>query len=500
MKKGIYLCLIFIFILASHAYAQLTILCMTEACGNVTPGATYVYQASNPSFTSCTGIASCRFKWEVTNGVILNNNSSSFEMDGLFSVNVRWNNTSGNGTLKVTTSNSAACTSCPGAFKDISFPIRYLGVPGNIKINGTAYTGTYNLPCNSTPLTLSVDAATNATNYTWTLPGGWTYTGSGSTITATPTAGAGGTITVTATRSDAPGLSTAKQLIIVRPQVGQGISGIIGNDYICSGTQTYSLSGVPASGTTINWSKSGNGINLPGSTTGSSVNVGFFTNEQNNTLTATITDACGTGGAGVRTKTVRAGIFTTTGFTVDGPSDICPYSGSNYETYYSIAGSVPSALVSNISWNYSSQWPFGYSPSGNDFKLVTPSSGFGMAWVEVGILNECGYSAVNRKNVYELPSGSCTSFIAVSPNPATEILTLEFGALTSVEDLPESMTLFSENAAVAKQTIHRADLIFRDHSKVDIDVRTLARGVYFLHLQDSRWKSKEAKKIRIVLK
>nr|WP_295924889.1 hypothetical protein [uncultured Dyadobacter sp.] len=420
---------------------------------------------------------------------------------------LQWANTptsTNNKWIKVVVNYKVGGTAQPPFEKQEAIYVKYIGTPSSLNIAGTNYSngGSRNVACGAAAIALSVPAVatepTAAVTYYWTYPSGWSGPSSTSSPSASVTsnAGGGGTIKVEAKRNDGS-TRTAIQVSITRPAVGAGISGIIGSPYICSGTSNYYLDNVPG-GTSVSWSKSGNGINISGGSSGNSVNVSFFTNEQYNILTATIGDACG---STTKTREIRAGVFTTSGISASmtGPGDICPYSPSNNETYYSVS-LIPSTYISSVSWQYSSNWQFGYSPSGNDFRLVPPNSGSGSAWIEVGLQNECGYSAVYRKTVYELPAGSCTgSFFAVYPNPASDFVTLSFEKIEAGSDLPAVMDLYAEKEGKKMKSFSRESLKVKDGKSVEFNVADLPRGTYYLHVFDERWNIKEPVKVRLVL-
>jgi hypothetical protein len=57
--------------------------------------------AAISNFGPCSNGNSCRFKWEVTNGVIVTNNSTTYEADAANIITVKWNNVNGIDSIKV---------------------------------------------------------------------------------------------------------------------------------------------------------------------------------------------------------------------------------------------------------------------------------------------------------------------------------------------------------------------------------------------------------------
>ncbi|MBI4929768.1 MAG: PKD domain-containing protein, partial [Bacteroidetes bacterium] len=179
------------------------------------------------------------------------------------SISATANNASG--TITVTADN--ACGSSPTqslAITVLSIPVQ----PGAISGNTTVCQGTAN--------TYSISAVSGATNYSWTLPGGWT--GSSVTNSITTTVGAtGGTISVSAANSC--GSSSAATLTVtVNPLPAIPTITASGPTTFCSGGSVDLTSSVENS---YNWS--------PTSATTQSVTV---TSSGNYAVTVTDVNGC----------------------------------------------------------------------------------------------------------------------------------------------------------------------------------------------------------------
>ena len=89
------------------------------------------------------------------------------------------------------------------------------------------------------------------------------------------------------------------------------------------------------------------------------------------------------------------------------------------------------------------------------------------------------------------------------PNPAKGLLTLKFKRGESSEFLAESVQIFSETSDQVIRTIP----VFDSNShkslikgnEIEINVESLKRGTYFIHVQPQKKSEKKVEKIRIEL-
>ena len=141
-----------IFCMTISTYGQnLSIICNAANlnCQDALPDQkVYRYEAKIDPFSNCNKGINCKYTWEVTNGVILGGygmNPSKYEGNGSYYIDVKWDNFNGKGNIKVTSaapSQGVDCSTCPaGKSVSMEIPIKYLGTPGSIKINGNAYVG-----------------------------------------------------------------------------------------------------------------------------------------------------------------------------------------------------------------------------------------------------------------------------------------------------------------------------------------------------------------------
>ena len=206
---------------------------------------------------------------------------------------------------------------------------------------------------------------TDATNYTWTLPAGWS--GSSTSIGISTTMGVtGGLISVTANNSCGSSPASTLQLN-GPPQVV-----ISGDDSVCQNSvQTYSVAAVP--GASDYWWTFPNGWAWSGSNPTINVNVGT----NSGVITVTVYDFCG-GQLGsaqlvvhVTTLPPQPGVITGNDTACNGSTQI-----------YSI-NSVPNAV--NYTWTLPNGWS-GSSNGNNIFATVGNASGR----ISVKANNACG--------------------------------------------------------------------------------------------------------------
>ena len=475
----------FIFVQTVVMGQAVEITCAPNGCNSALPDQTpYQYSAKMSNFASCNTGNHCRFKWEVTNGIFTQTNSKTYEGDGVAVVDVKWNNVNGNGTIKVTTakpvSTTNGCDECPvGLTATKTIPIKYLGTPGNIKINGVAYTGSYQFSCGTAPITVSVTPAANATNYAWTYPAGWVKSGNGASITLTPTKNTGGTIRVVASRGDVLNLETASQLAITRPLPTKPV--INSGDILLCNPQTITASALNAS--SYNWVTSG-GItaNSPGNT-----NTAQITGVSSGTVKVSATSAaCGVTSAFSNTINVKrsaplAAALLVTDNGGGSPDFMCNGSGVSLHAETAEPGTIFSSWVSsnpaNTILNYSGGSAYFNSYVNSCYGItVVASNCFGSVQKGITICVDNCIKATPTPDIY--------------PNPAEDYIDIALGERGAVE-VPEHIKLISEAGSRELKSVNvSSDGMLR------LNVSDLPRGVYQVVFI---YKRIESKSVRIVL-
>lgn len=112
--------------------------------------------------------------------------------------------------------------------------------------------------------------------------------------------------------------------------------------------------------------------------------------------------------------------------------------------------------------------------------------------------NECGS---NSATFYLYACGN--SPYRVYPNPASDLVQVEFDYPEYAEALPDQIDLLSEQSTKPVRSVNVQDVYkkkaFKSGRKIEFDVRDLPRGTYYLRVKNSRVKDKELESVRIVL-
>ncbi|MEZ0542758.1 hypothetical protein [Fibrella arboris] len=173
----------------------------------------------------------CEVTWKGTNAAGAAALPGGVTLSGTDHYVAKFLNVSGTGSLTATLSDCFYSAS-DGKTVSYSAPIRYLGPLGTLSLNSSS-ANPQSVGCGAQTVTLSVGAATNATNYAWDLSNlpGWTITSgqNTNTITATTSAGTGGTIQVKATRNDASAVESTRTIAVNRPSPPSVSSTLSGN-------------------------------------------------------------------------------------------------------------------------------------------------------------------------------------------------------------------------------------------------------------------------------
>lgn len=257
---------------------------------------------------------------------------------------------SSGGTISVTANNSCG-SSTP---RTLSVTVNQLPAqPGTI-------TGATTV-CQGNAQSYSVSSVSGATNYTWSLPAGWSGSSTTNSISATP-GSSGGTISVTANNSC--GSSSPRTLSVSMGTLPAQPGSITGTTTVCSGTaQTYSISAVSGA-TSYTWSYSGGGT-PSGTTTSASL-----TPNSSGTLTVVANNSCGSS----TQRTLAITVNQTPSVSVNPPSvSIC--SGGSGTTLQAIGSAQsytwsPSAGLSSTSGQIVSA-----NPTTNTTYTLTASNG-----------------------------------------------------------------------------------------------------------------------------
>jgi hypothetical protein len=261
------------------------------------------------------------------------------------------------------------------------------------------------------------------TNYEYLLPSGWSLNGVPSTggwlagnnnvmVTSDLASGVGGSIRIRPVNTQcAAGLQPGQEasVAIIRPEPPITISGSQGT--ICSGSATYSITGMP-SGASVIWSLSNStDASIVGCTTCQSVTVSRTTSTNTETvLTATVTDCAFT-----YTKYYRIILGTMTEpITIYGIPD-------NYQGCKNADFNVTASRSGNMVWSVIGGQIL-YGQGTTEIRVQLDNSP-GTFYIGIAENNSCGLSTVlgtKQGTIIECDGGGGGSTTTrISPNPTT---------------------------------------------------------------------------------
>ncbi|PSL04834.1 MULTISPECIES: S8 family serine peptidase [Cecembia] len=248
---------------------------------------------------------------------------------------------------------------------------------------------------------------------------------------------------------------------------------INGPSLICSTGQFFMGSSLPTGSILNAWQSSNpSGLSI-NSSTGSATRLNNYNGPI--TITANITNGCGTASA---SRTIWVGTPHITNMRVNNqpvwPSQnvpLCP--GNHFLNVTPVGGNVGTAT-----WTVPSgvtHW------IGNNTMDFTFPSHMSSITISARASNFCGQGANYNFFLTRQTWGCPSSFAMVAyPNPTSDILNIEMMPVTadvSKEDAPaieSALLLNSEGREMAKG--------YREGSKIVFDVRSLKKGIYFIHV------------------
>jgi uncharacterized repeat protein (TIGR03803 family) len=332
-------------------------------------------------------------------------------------------------TYKDTIPNAASCDS----IMTLNLTINNApAIPSTIAGSATVCSGTTN--------TYSITAVAGATNYTWTLPSGWSGVSTTNSISTTANT-TGGSITVIA--NNACGSSSARTLAVTVNSITATPGTINGNASICSGTaNTYSVAAV-AGATDYIWT-------LPSGWTGTSTTNSISTTASATSgyVTVKSNNACGASSSKTLTITVNAINVSVTQnnaiLTANATSDFYQWLDCNNGNAI-ISGENSKTFIASANGSYAVI----LTKSG----CSDTSSCYTVDMGSVGIAN----NSVNNLTVY--------------PNPSTGLFYIESNIL---------------NGKLIISNLLGVIVFEKDKFQTgeNIDLSRIAEGVYYLRIQD----------------
>ena len=334
-------------------------------------GNTTVCQSSSQSFSIGAVANATSYTWTLPGGWSGTSTSTSI------------NSTIGSasGTISVTANNT--CGSSTAQTQSITvnpLPAMPSAIAGNITV------------CSSTNQVYYVNAAANATSYTWTIPGTWTGTTTTDSITVN-TGNTGGTVSVVS--NNGCGTSSAQSQVIAVTAIPSSPVSISGSTSLCSSAaSTYSVSAVSGA-TSYTWT-------LPSGWSGSSStnSINVTTGSTGGTVFVTADNACGSSPA--QSVSVAVSSTATTPAVISGPNTVCAGNAS-----YTVL-SDPNAT--SYTWTLPSGWS-GTSTTDSIYAIVGTNPGT----VSVLVNSNCGSSSPQTLNVsLGIPPAQPSSMLGVT--------------------------------------------------------------------------------------
>ena len=315
------------------------------------------------------------------------------------------------------------------------------------------------------PFPASVTEVSCATSYDWTVPQGWTISGTGSTRTITPL-GTSGNISVNIPVTGGCTISASKA---INPEPFNYV--IQGPSLICS-TGGFSVGTLPA-GSTVSWSSSNpSGLSI-NSSTGSATRVNGYNGPI--LVTVNISNQCGSGSF---YSNVWVGVPDITNMRVNNQPVsqyqvvyLCP--GNHFLHVTPVGGNAGTA-----SWTVPSGVPHWIGNNTMDFTFPHSMSSI---TISARSSNSCGQSANYNFFLAKQTWGCPSSFAMVAyPNPTNDILNIEMMPVTSEVTKDDAPTI--ESAILLNSDGKEVSKGYREGSKIVFDVRNLKKGVYFIHV------------------
>ena len=178
------------------------------------------------------------------------------------------------------------------------------------------------------------------------------------------------------------------------------------------------------------------------------------------------------------------------------PMFVYTYNSVAANTWWKLQTNLNAGTLSGpISWNPNpSVNAFASGPNNVEYYLNL-SSGQSTN-ITVSATNDCGTS--NRTIAFASYYG-----YRVYPNPAKNTVYVEFDNTEKADLLPEEIRLLSEKSTNPVRTVNVQDTYsqkaFKNGNQVELDVKNLARGTYYLNIINSKRKDLATDIIRLVL-
>ncbi len=383
------------------------------------------------------------------------------------------------------------------------------GAIGVVSINSITITETHpfslspstiNLSCGSTsPQTFTVGNSTNApgvTNYTWNLGAnnGWLYngnpapasisTGTTNTITLVPDCGkALSNVTATVTVGGTGYTTNASAVSIAQPTYS-----ISGSSSICSGSSSYSITGLLCNSSVV-WTAPPSNIASLSSLTGSPTTLTYNGTPGDFTLTANVT-SCGVTTA--VTLPIHAGSYSSSDYGLDVNGSVSGYLPwcPNKSYGFSVSNISSGATSSNFSWTIPQGWTQNYI-SGYLCVLNSPTSTSPpTGTINVSFTDGCG-ATINKSMFLAYSSSACTPAnnpcFQYSPNPASSYLNVNVASGCIGSTYIRKIELVQASTG---NSVYFQDYSYGNVTSTSISMYSYQSGTYYLRIYDGNtWSS-----------
>lgn len=178
------------------------------------------------------------------------------------------------------------------------------------------------------------------------------------------------------------------------------------------------------------------------------------------------------------------------------PTFVTTYNSVAANTWWRIQTNLNASTLSGpISWNPNT-WVNAFANGPNNIEYYLNLSSGQSTNIAVSATNACGTS--NRTIAFATYYG-----YRMYPNPAKTTVYVEFDNTEKAELLPEEIRLFSEKSTnpiqrINVQEAHRQKA-FKNGNQLELEVKSLPRGTYYLHIINSKRKDLETDIIRLLL-
>lgn len=262
---------------------------------------------------------------------------------------------------------------------------------------------------------------------------------------------------------------------------------VSGPSQVCP-SANYAVTNQPA-GTTVSWSSSNTGILTIDASTGAATRLG---NGQV-VITATIYYVSGCAAFRV-TKTVNVG-KPIISFTVNGQPFTNGQLCAGQTHYIDVVGHDP---MNSYSWSL--QAGSNASFSGNGPSASFSNYNIACSGISLAASNSCGTTntglSICTKNCF-------VAAYNVYPNPAKDFLNVTFEDTKSLAALPEQVLLYNEKSTGPVKAVQVKDIFengtFKNGNTIELSVKELPRGSYYLHVVPQKDSDQKIDKIRIIL-